>query len=52
MLSSLKNAKATFGEGSDQYRMLKDMVDGAIAVLKAKGAEDEVSDMLNQLSLI
>ena len=52
MLSSLKNAKATFGEDSDQYRRLKAMVDGAIEALKQEGAEDEVSEMLNKLSLI
>jgi len=51
MLSSLKNAKTTFGEEGNQYCRLRDMVYGTIAVLKAEGAEDEVADMLNKLSL-
>ena len=52
MLSSLENAKASFGDDSSQYCHLKQMVDGAIQELRSRGAEAEVSEMLQKLSLI
>lgn len=52
MLTSLSNAKATFGENSNPYRDLKAMVDKAIDILRERGAEDEVSSLMEQMSLI
>lgn len=52
MILSLKNAKATFGENSNHYRDLKAMVDGAMRRLREKGEHDEVSKLMEKMSLV
>lgn len=51
LLSSLRNTEATFGADSHQYLQIKQMVDEAIRRLREQGNEDEVSKLLQQMSL-